>query len=139
MKAITIRQPWASLIIEGGKRIENRPRATKIRGWVLVHAGLKCDDSALVREWGINVDCFTLDNEHAINAVLDRESPYLGGIIGAVYISDCVTDSPSPWFCGPYGYVIDRVIKLPFLPCKGKQGWFNVELPPAMEALIPKL
>lgn len=32
MRALTIRQPWASLIIEGGKDIENRPRATKVRG-----------------------------------------------------------------------------------------------------------
>ncbi len=137
MKALTIRQPWASLIIEGGKDIENRSRATKVRGWVLVHAGLKCDNLGMVREWGIEMDCYTLDNEHAINAVLDRENPYLGGIIGAMHIVDCVDDSGSPWFSGPFGWVIDRVVKLPFFPCKGAQGWFNVELPAEMEALIP--
>jgi len=138
MKALTIKQPWASLIIEGGKDVENRTRRTNLRGWVLVHAGMKQDDPAMVKEWGIEVDCFTQDNEHAINAVLERESPYLGGIIGAMHIADCVEGSPSPWFCGPFGYVIDRVVALPFLPCRGHQGWFNVDLPAEMEALIPK-
>jgi hypothetical protein len=139
VRAITIKQPWASLIIEGGKDIENRTRRTHVRGWVLVHAGQKQDDPAMVREWGIEVDCFTLDNAHALNAVLDRENPYLGGIIGAMHLADCVEHHSSPWFGGPFGYVIDRVVKLPFLPCRGMQGWFNVELPAEMEALIPKV
>lgn len=138
MKAITIKQPWASLIVEAGKDIENRSRRTHVRGWVLVHAGLKRDDSTTRARVGIELDCYTPDNERAINAVLDRENPYHGGIVGAMHISDCVDESASPWFFGPFGWVIDRVVKLPFLPCQGKQGWFNVELPPEMEALIPK-
>lgn len=41
MKTISIKQPWASLIVEGVKDIENRTWRTKFRGRVLVHAGAK--------------------------------------------------------------------------------------------------
>lgn len=38
MKALSIRQPWAWLIVHGGKDIENRSWHTKFRGRFLVHA-----------------------------------------------------------------------------------------------------
>ena len=38
MKALSIRQPWAWLIVNGFKDIENRTWPTKFRGRVLVHA-----------------------------------------------------------------------------------------------------
>lgn len=38
MKALSIRQPWATLILRGGKDIENRVWRTKQRGTVLIHA-----------------------------------------------------------------------------------------------------
>jgi hypothetical protein len=39
LKAISIRQPWAWLIVNGYKDIENRIWAAKLRGPVLIHAG----------------------------------------------------------------------------------------------------
>jgi hypothetical protein len=39
MKAITILQPWASLIACGAKKIETRGWATKYRGEIAIHAG----------------------------------------------------------------------------------------------------
>jgi hypothetical protein len=41
MKAITIYQPWASLIAVGAKRYETRSWATKHRGKIAIHAGKK--------------------------------------------------------------------------------------------------
>jgi hypothetical protein len=40
MKALTVRQPWASLIVLGFKQIETRTRDTKHRGPLAIHAGL---------------------------------------------------------------------------------------------------
>jgi hypothetical protein len=45
MKALSIRQPWAWLILHAGKDIENRDRkprnpALHFRGSFLIHAGL---------------------------------------------------------------------------------------------------
>lgn len=50
MKAITIIQPWATLIAIGAKKYETRGWATKHRGPLAVHAGKKIDWGACERE-----------------------------------------------------------------------------------------
>ena len=52
MKAITLYQPWASLVALGEKRIETRGWATKYRGPLLIHSSKKantemCDQAVL--------------------------------------------------------------------------------------------
>jgi len=37
--ALSIRQPWAYLIIHAGKDVENREWPTRVRGNILIHAG----------------------------------------------------------------------------------------------------
>ena len=46
MKALTIRQPWASLIAQGDKTIEIRSWRTHYRGPLLITASGKTDDPA---------------------------------------------------------------------------------------------
>ncbi len=41
MNAITIIEPWASLIADRKKHIETRPWGTAYRGPIAIHAGLK--------------------------------------------------------------------------------------------------
>ena len=43
MKVLTIKQPWAALIIEGYKKYEFRSWKTKYRGKILIHAGLSLE------------------------------------------------------------------------------------------------
>jgi len=43
MKALTLYQPWGSLILDGRKTIETRSWHTKHRGPMAIHAGLKMD------------------------------------------------------------------------------------------------
>ena len=43
MKVLTIREPWASLIINGYKEYEFRSWKTNYRGKILIHAGLKLE------------------------------------------------------------------------------------------------
>ena len=38
IKAISLWQPWASLIVCGAKEIETRSWSTKVRGTVAIHA-----------------------------------------------------------------------------------------------------
>lgn len=49
MKVLTIKQPWASLIIEGYKRFEFRSWKTNYRGELLIHAGKSIDKEAYER------------------------------------------------------------------------------------------
>ena len=43
MKALSIQQPWAFLIVNGLKDIENRDWSTTFRGLIYVHAGKTLD------------------------------------------------------------------------------------------------
>lgn len=49
VRALSIRQPWASLILAGHKPVENRSRRTAYRGLLVVHAGLRTDRSPEAR------------------------------------------------------------------------------------------
>ena len=117
MKAISVRQPWARLILLG-KDIENRTWRTKFRGRVLLHASMgmtyaECRSAMLfARDRGVFLP---------LDRPLER-----GGIVGSVEIVDCVTDHPSLWFEGPEGFVLRDPRPLPFTPCKGALGFFTV-------------
>lgn len=50
MKAITIWQPWASLIACGAKKYETRGWATSYRGSIAIHAALRSEISAETKE-----------------------------------------------------------------------------------------
>ena len=43
MKALTIKEPWATLIIEGYKAYEFRSWKTNYRGKILIHAGMSLE------------------------------------------------------------------------------------------------
>lgn len=127
MKALSIRQPWAHLIVHAMKDIENRDWATRFRGKVLIHASksmTKADYQACV------IFCSGLPDGTIANdfffPTFDELREQCGGIVGHMHIADCVTQSPSPWFCGRFGFVIDAAGSLPFQPCKGALGFFNV-------------
>lgn len=45
MKALSLWQPWASLLVHGKKRVETRGRALNHRGPLLIHAAKKWDGS----------------------------------------------------------------------------------------------
>lgn len=48
MKGLTIKEPWASLIVNGYKKYEFRSFKTNYRGKILIHAGLNLEsDNAL--------------------------------------------------------------------------------------------
>jgi hypothetical protein len=118
MIALSILQPWAWLIVHGHKDIENRTWATTRRGDILIHAGKRW--SREQRE----------DLEHVKDQfphILLPEQFALGGIVGAARILDCVTESSSPWFNGPYGFVLAGARPAPaFVPWKGQLGFFAV-------------
>ncbi len=119
MKALSLRQPWAWLIVNGIKDIENRKWATRYRGHILVHASRTIDEQALAE----------LRPIVAAQGMSIPEHLPTGGIVGEVTILDCVTTSKSPWFTGPYGFVLTDHKSLPFHPCRGKLGLFDISLP----------
>lgn len=118
MKALSIRQPWAWLIVNGHKDIENRDWATNFRGRVLIHAGLTYPK----RDYASDAEEYPDQYGGSYPA---RES-MIGGIVGVATITGCVDRSDSKWFMGQYGFTLADAKPLPFVPCKGMLGFFNV-------------
>ena len=127
MKTLSIMQPWAWLIVNGHKDIENRDWSPtnyglKFRGKFLVHAGKKIDSSR--RDYGdFWNDIWT---EHRI-PMPPYDELQTGGIVGMSEILDVVDEHKSPWFFGPKGLVLGRSRVLPFMPYKGQLGFFDVQ------------
>ena len=115
--ALSIRQPWAWAIANDGKPVENRDWLTNVRGPICIHASLNKDAdkygraAAFMRSLGITPP-----------ARLDIRR---GGIIATADLSDCVTQHDSPWFFGRYGFVLENVRPIDFIPVKGKLGFFE--------------
>ena len=122
MKAISIRQPWAWLIIEGHKPIENRTWPTNFRGDIQIHAAKGCT----VQEYTDAVEFVRSFNPTLAAGIPPLHQLDKGGIIGLVRITDCVRKHPSPFFVGPWGFVMDKPYPLPFRPMRGMLGIFNV-------------
>lgn len=123
MKALSIRQPWAWLIVNGYKDIENRTWFTRMRGEILVHAS-----AGMTRaEYEDVEDTLTLSQFSAKRIILpSREELQRGGIVGRTTIAGCVNQSDSPWFFGPQGFVLRDSKLVPFVPFKGALGFFDV-------------
>lgn len=126
MKALSIRQPWARLIMARIKPVENRRWSTSYRGRILIHAA-KTDDWHNFFPWAVEQGLMSIFN--SLVAASPIRCPR-GVILGEATLSDCVTEFHSPWFTGPYGLVLTdaRAYAEP-IPYKGRLGLFNVELP----------
>lgn len=133
--ALSVRQPWAWLIThpEFGsvKDIENRTWATNFRGPVWIHAskGMTkaewCDAYAFVAD---SIPPGPGPASFLEIPLFDDPCYQRGGIIGKAEIVDCVTRSSSPWFVGPYGFVLRNAEPVPFRPCKGSLGFFRPDI-----------
>ncbi len=112
MKALSIRQPYADLLL-GPKDVENRTWPTSFRGRCYIHASKTVDWEA--------------------ELTIGRQYPgrrELGAIIGEMTIVDCVTESDSEWFEGPYGFVRTNPVRYARpIPMKGHLGLWDVILP----------
>ena len=116
MKVIVIRQPWAWLIVNGIKDIENRSWTTRYRGTLLIQAS-----ASLPRKHNLE-EIRLFAKRRGVELPEDFET---GGIVGMVRLEDCVTRSRSKWFEGPVGWVLTRPKRLQFMPMKGQLGLFD--------------
>ena len=119
MKALSVRQPWAWLIINAGKDVENRTWHTKIRGRFLVHAA-----QGVTRQEYADAAAFA-DLECGVKIPPFNELQR-GGIIGSVELVSSVGNCLSPWYMGPVGFLLRDPQPLEFVPIKGRLQFFEV-------------
>lgn len=130
MKAISIKQPWASLIAHGIKDIENRTWSCpkKYLGQrVLIHAS-GCHG----RKFEVNLtdeqmkQAFSLISEKSTSGEWE-----FGAVIGSVVIADCVQNHPSVWAeKGCWNWVLKDAILFdkPIRDVKGRLGFWDCNL-----------
>jgi hypothetical protein len=134
MKAISVIQPWPWLMIHAGKDVENRRWQTSYRGPIAIHASARRS----WEEWAYAYSHVTNCKIHvelpeieigerrtgrgSITWTLKRwpEELVIGAVVAIADLVDCVTVSDSPWFFGPYGFVLANVRPLARpIPAKG--------------------
>lgn len=133
-KVLSVRQPWAWLIIHAGKDVENRTWPTNFLGRVLIHAS----KTMTTEEYRQCCRFLSTDSrlEEAFQKLPERWQLQFGGIIGEVEVVGCVPESESPWFVGEYGFLLQNAKPLPFQPCRGALGFFDLR-PSAQSAVNP--
>lgn len=116
MKAISVKQPYGWLILNGGKDFENRGQYSSFIGNILIHV------SKVPSEF---IDLIRLDvRKHHKIEIPATEELDLGGIAGVADFDHFVRYSESKWSNGS-GYPIKATQVLPFKPWKGKQGFWD--------------
>ena len=125
MKVLTIKEPWATLIIDGYKHYEFRSWKTNYRGKILIHAGLSYEKDMKERFKDYNLNCSK------------------GEIIGCANLTDCIlvneefndellkknkTVYGTRNHAQTYAWKLENIIKFnKKIPCKGKLGLWNYE------------
>lgn len=126
MKALSIRQPWAWLILHAGKDIENRRWLTTWTGRFLIHAS-----KGMTRREYDEAKIFALKINPSVSMPRFEEIER-GGIVGEANLVTCVDNSLSPWFFGPFGMVLENPKPTPFWPYPGQLGFFDVQTVPTI-------
>jgi hypothetical protein len=119
VKAISVCQPWAWLIVAGDKPIENRTWFTRYRGFILIHAG---KSRSHMTKSGLDA------------AFLTDAAPLLafGAIIGMCEVVDCVHITHPrirgmAYAEGPWCWLLkNRVHFGKPIPWRGQPGIFEV-------------
>jgi len=102
MKVLSVREPWASLIIEGKKPIELRTWKTRYRGRIMIHRSGK--DGGIVGMAEL-VDIFEIKSKDQFHSLRDKHK------------------APHAFYKGKiYAWVLKNAKPMKFLPCKGRLG-----------------
>jgi hypothetical protein len=134
MYALSLKQPWAALLVHGRKTIEVRSWPTVRRGRILIHAARIRDDRP--EAW-----------KHVTDDLKDA-TELLGGIIGQADLTGCLIYRSKERFCKDqlqhlnepewydgsimYGFTFANATVLPFRKYPGWMRFFPVSesLPP---------
>lgn len=139
MLALSVKQPWAWLIVHGYKDVENRGwelfKSFKTPQRIYLHASAT---PVAKKDW-LNVQSTIIqygdrelfeigeDRRNIIRGY--KSSNQLGAIIGEVDIVGCVQHSSSCWFSGPYGFELANPVSYEQpIPFKGRTFFWKPEI-----------
>jgi len=126
MKALTILQPWATLVAIGAKKIETRSWATGYRGPLAIHAGRSLKFITLADQEPFKKHLWAGDRcDMPIGAIVATCD--LIGVYKIVFFSDLDVSLPERLFgdftIGRYVWMMENMKKLESpIPAKGAMG-----------------
>jgi hypothetical protein len=145
IRALTVRQPYASAIAVGGKRVENRSKPTSWRGLTAIHAGLGVDWHAPMNHW-LAAGLWPPEFRNISKAEWLRRNP-AGAVIAVAELTGChyaiqaegcyaADRLCSPWaMLHAFHWQLANVRPLPEpVPCKGMLGLWR--LPEGAEKVV---
>lgn len=125
MKVLSIKEPWASLIMNGTKKIETRSWKTKYRGEIYIHASLskakitKPEVYELIKDMNFKcgyiickcnlVDCIYMTDEYVNDMKINHYEEYICG----------------HYKVGRYAWIVEDVKVIKPIEAKGKLGLWN--------------
>jgi ASCH domain len=128
MKALSLTQPWAWLVVHGGKVVENRTWTTKFRGRFLVHASKRMTEDDWMGAYYFAKDVGGLA---LANGIPGHDAIERGGIVGVAELVGVLEPTPAPttpWhMAGQFGFLLTNVQPLPFRACAGALGFWNAD------------
>lgn len=144
MKALSLKQPWAYAVVHLGKGYENRDWKPsnpnrKFRGICLIHASrsdTRADRDDYEHMMWLGGHHRGLVDRAKLLAVPKYDDLPRGGIVGIANVIDSVTDNSidlrpkNPqrhWYFGPFALILNHMKPLPFTPCLGALGFFNLD------------
>lgn len=130
MKTLSGYAEWFWLMARNIKPIENRkwPLPNKIKSQLPLHIYLHASKKkATFQEVKFILDRLTNDQRREFFDV--EWEAIRGHIIAEITLVEEVTEHDSPWFFGPYGFVVKdgKLLDSP-VPWRGQLGFFDVEL-----------
>ena len=131
LTAITLHQPWASLVAKGWKQYETRDWPTNHRGLIVIHAGRKPKGKQELREHDKAVASF--------KDLLNEDCPY-SAVVAIAELTDvilmteefinqqCPTELRcGDWKIGRYAFKLENIRAIAPIPATGKQGLWKFD------------
>jgi hypothetical protein len=131
LTAITLHQPWASLVAKGCKQYETRDWPTNHRGLIVIHAGRKPKGKQELREHDKVVESF--------KDLLNEDCPY-SAVVAIAELTDvilmteefinqqCPTELRcGDWKIGRYAFKLENIRAIAPIPATGKQGLWKFD------------
>ena len=127
MKVISIQEPFASLILNGYKKIETRSWKTNYRGEIYIHA---CSNKMMIKKL----------NKTYIDKLIKNIDMHYGNIICKANLIDCVYMDESfikkikkneqeynlgIYEIGRYAWILDEITPINTIKAKGKLNIWN--------------
>ena len=120
MKALSLKQPWAELILQGKKTIETRKWNTNFRGSFYIHASKNIDKDMIAELKSFNITRGALIGKANLTEVKEYKSE-------KDFHKDDKKHLAKNLKFRKYGFILSDITRIKPIPYKGQLNFFNVK------------